>query len=143
MELGIDQALAHGLRRYVEQTVAALALTGRPYCLDVAHPMSAYVALNARLPNFPDCDTALLWDERYGWAGALETDTSSQLTVLSYCGSALLPSPATVAQFTHDFLAGLVSPSTASPVFSIDDRDQLTTGLISYSLLTPVGAALQ
>lgn len=34
-------------------------------------PANAYVALDERLPGFPDHDVALLWDERSGWSAAI------------------------------------------------------------------------
>ncbi len=36
----------------------------------------AYIALDRRLPDHPDQDVALVWDERYGWSLALETNSS-------------------------------------------------------------------
>uniref|UniRef100_UPI0035E4303C DUF6292 family protein n=1 Tax=Amycolatopsis pithecellobii TaxID=664692 RepID=UPI0035E4303C len=52
--------------------------------VDHDSPVSAYVALDGRLPHYPDRDVALLWDERHGWAAAIETHSGEDLIVLRY-----------------------------------------------------------
>lgn len=140
MDVDIDPALAKGLRRYVDQIAEALALTGRPYRVDLDRPMNAYVALDTRLSSFPEYDIALLWNEQHGWAGALETGTNSELTVLAYLGKPLLPSPHAVAQFAYDFLAERFTRSITAPTYRAADRDALTARLLSSPLLIPVSA---
>lgn len=140
MDLGIDQTTADGLHRYVGQVADALALTGNPYCLDLARPMNAYLALDTRLPSFPHCDTALLWDERYGWAGTLETDARSELTVLTYLGGDVLPSPRTVARFGFAFVADRLPRHGSAPELADTGHDELLRRLARYSQPIPLDA---
>ena len=45
----------------------------------VGFSMGAYVALDGRLPDFPDHDVALLWNELTGWSAAVEDRRGERL----------------------------------------------------------------
>ncbi|MGH3861159.1 DUF6292 family protein [Actinokineospora sp.] len=94
MEADLDDALARGLREYVRR---ALGLRGNSFYLQAERPASVYLALDGRLPRFPDRDVALLWDEECGWAAAVETHSGEDLIVVAYLGQDVLPTPALVA----------------------------------------------
>ncbi|WP_181770715.1 DUF6292 family protein [Amycolatopsis pittospori] len=68
--------------------------------VDQDRPISAYVALDGRLPGYPGRDVALLWDETHGWAAAIETHSGEDLIVIRYLGGeAVAPSASQVARF--------------------------------------------
>ncbi|GAB3721965.1 hypothetical protein GCM10027598_36260 [Amycolatopsis oliviviridis] len=50
--------------------------------VDNDSPVSAYVALDHRLPSHPDRDRALPWDEAHGWAIAIETHSGEDLVII-------------------------------------------------------------
>ena len=99
MELEFESAAARGLRRYVTLVSEALGLTGPGWTVQLETPLSAYVAVDLRHPDFPDWDTALLWHERRGWALAVEPRATGDLRVVAYLGGDPLPAPGEVASF--------------------------------------------
>lgn len=94
-----DNDLRCGLAGYLTEVSAAVGVGAESCAVDLDHPASAYVALDARLPGRPDRDMALLWDARHGWAFAMETHSGEDLLVLAYLGGDLVPPPADVARF--------------------------------------------
>lgn len=106
MNIEEHAASARGLQRYIEQVGATVgvgpALAVR--MLDV--PATAYLPLTGRLPVFPEMDLALVWDERVGWAAAVEAVSRFALIEVSYLGGDVLPTPAVVARFVTALLAG-------------------------------------
>jgi hypothetical protein len=99
MDLDVHGAPAHGLRRYLT-LVAQLVGAGAEACsIQFDSPIGAYIAVDQRLSGFPRRDVALLWDEAYGWALAIETHSGADLMVLGYLrravtgGGAGLPTP--------------------------------------------------
>ncbi|MEC3982766.1 DUF6292 family protein [Amycolatopsis sp. H20-H5] len=62
--------------------------------IDHGTPVSAYDALEHRHPDYPDRDLALLWDERHGWAAAIETHCGEDLIVLRYLAGDTITPPA-------------------------------------------------
>ncbi|MDQ0380399.1 DUF6292 family protein [Amycolatopsis thermophila] len=107
-DLGLDPQSrpARGLRRYIGLIEETLGLSGQGSCVQLERPLSAYVAIEGRVPAFPDRDVALLWDERYGWAVAVEARCGEDLLVLAYLGGPVVPSPRVVARFVHRALDG-------------------------------------
>ncbi|GLY42925.1 hypothetical protein Amsp01_089480 [Amycolatopsis sp. NBRC 101858] len=88
------------LRGYLADVTNALGIGLESCTIDPDTPVSAYVALDERLPGYPDHDVALLWDETHGWAAALETHSGEDLIVVRYLGGATItPSPARVTRF--------------------------------------------
>jgi len=71
---------------YLDDVTAELGIGLESCTLDHDTPLSAYVALDTRLPHYPDRDVALLWDEERGWAAAIETHSGEDLIVLRYLG---------------------------------------------------------
>jgi len=98
---GIDReyGLLCGLTGYLAAVGAAVGVGEESCTVDVDAPVSAYIALDARLGRCPDRDTALLWDERHGWSFAMETHSGEDLLVLAYLGRELVPGPARVRGF--------------------------------------------
>ncbi|HEU5475630.1 MAG TPA: DUF6292 family protein [Actinophytocola sp.] len=99
MDWEFESAAARGLRCYVELVAEALKLTGPGWMVQLDPPVSAYVAVDLRHPDFPGWDTALLWHELYGWSLAVEPRASGDLRVVGYLGGDVLPDPGTVAAF--------------------------------------------
>jgi hypothetical protein len=105
MELDFDDDLPTGLRGYVRLVTGELGLTGEcSYVHD--EPTGAYLALDGRLPGFPDRDVALVWDEDSGWSVAVETHSGEDLIVHAYFGPEVLPAPEAVARWAHGLLRG-------------------------------------
>ncbi len=96
---GHQHRALHALRSYLGAVTARLGIGLESCMIDHDSPVSAYVALDARLPHYPDRDVALLWDECHGWSIAIETHSGEDLIVLRYLGETLTPEPRRVAQF--------------------------------------------
>ncbi len=90
-------AAARGLRQYL--LAVAAKLDAPAWFCEVDVPAGAYLALDRRLARFPDHETALLWDERDGWAAAVESAAGDELVVLAYLGEDVLPPPEVVVAF--------------------------------------------
>jgi hypothetical protein len=134
MELEFDGAPARGLRRYVRLVAAASGLSGDSYCVQLDPPANAYLALERRLPGFADRDVALLWDERQGWALAIETTSGEDLVVVSYLGVDVLPAPRTVAEFAEQLLGNEFPGQPEPPNFRASDCDDgLSEQLAAYA----------
>ncbi len=133
---------SRGLGRYVGLVTETLGYTGHAYDAQIEPPASAYIPLDERIPAFPDRDVALLWDERHGWCGAIETASGEDLIVVSYLGSDVLPPPRVVARFAADLVAG-AGPGQAEPhaFRTVDAEDDLAERLAAYAPV--VGTELQ
>ncbi|WIY00736.1 DUF6292 family protein [Amycolatopsis mongoliensis] len=85
---------------YLADVTAALGVGPESCTVDHDSPVSAYVALDERLPGYPGRDVALLWDEVRGWAAAVETHSGEDLIVVRHLGGpTVTPRPADVARF--------------------------------------------
>jgi hypothetical protein len=101
-----DSVFDRGLRGYVTAVGARLGVGLESCTIDPFFPASVYLALDGHLPDFPDRDVALLWDERYGWSVAIETHSGEDLIVLTYLGGELLPGADQVARFARSVAGG-------------------------------------
>lgn len=90
---------ARGLCNYLRHVCRSLEIGPEASCWDVDDRATAYVALDGRLPGYPDHDLALVWDEENGWAAALETKSGDDIIVLCYLGWDVLAPPSTVVEF--------------------------------------------
>lgn len=134
MELEPRSRSARGLRRYAGLVTEALGYTGHAFHVQTEAPASAYLPLDERMPAFPDRDVALLWDERHGWCGAIETASGEDLIVVSYLGTDVLPPPRVVARFATELVAG-GGPGRADPpaLRKSDADDDLPARLAEYA----------
>ncbi|EOD64783.1 DUF6292 family protein [Amycolatopsis vancoresmycina] len=99
---GYPHPVVSALLGYLRDVTAELGIGLESCTLDHDRPISAYVALDTRLPHYPDRDVALLWDEVRGWAAAIETHSGEDLIVLRYLGGpAVAPPPDRVARFVE------------------------------------------
>src|SRR5437762_983395 len=98
MEPEFDPLPARGLSRYIDLVGRALGLAGTGSYVHWDPPANAYIALGERMSLFPTSDTALIWDERHGWAIGIETSASEDLVVPAYVGDDVLPAPRVVAE---------------------------------------------
>ncbi|MEU5259404.1 DUF6292 family protein [Amycolatopsis sp. NPDC021455] len=127
-----DHDARSGLSGYLAVVSAALGVGGESCTADLDVPASAYVALDLRLPRHPGRDLALLWDERHGWALAMETHSGEDLLVLAYLGDDLVPSPARVRGFVAAIRdAGGPSAPPVPPDLR-GDREELLERLLRY-----------
>lgn len=110
----VDQhQVARALGGYLDSVAAALGVGPEARTLDLDTPVSAYLAVDTRLPTHPDRDLALLWHEEHGWSAAIETHSGEDLIVVDHLDG-LLPEPRAVARFVHALQAD--GPRHRSPV---------------------------
>lgn len=60
---------------------------------DISDSASAYLVLAERLAGFADRDLAPIWDERFGWAAAIESSCGEELTLVAFLGTEPVPHP--------------------------------------------------
>ncbi|UVS81421.1 DUF6292 family protein [Actinokineospora sp. UTMC 2448] len=112
------EAIEQGLRGYLAAVGDRLGIGLESCAVDLGPPLSAYLAVDQRLPDHPDRDAALLWDERHGWSVAVETHSGEDLIVVGYLGPDPLPRPDAVARFLRDAARGArcrTDPPDADP----------------------------
>lgn len=119
MEPEFDDALTWGLRGYVRRVTEELGLTGDCSHVQAERPAVAYLALDGRLPGFPDRDVALLWDEERGWVAAVETHSGEDVLVQAHFGPDVVPPPSAVARWVD----GLFRGERAAPARPPSPRD--------------------
>lgn len=138
MELHFDDSVVRGLRRYVRLVSHALGLRGECSYLHTDEPVSAYIALDGELGNFPGQDVALLWDETHGWSTAIETHSGADLLVVAYLGEDVLPPPETVAAWVKRlFHSATPEPGRRPNLPSSDVRRRLATYAAPTFVVTP------
>ncbi|GAA1277517.1 DUF6292 family protein [Saccharothrix sp. BKS2] len=98
MDWEFDENAIRALRAYALRVTRALGLTGES---SYVQEDTAYLALDGRLPGFPDRDVALLWDAERGWAVAVESDSSEPPFVLARLRGPVRPEPAAVARWVE------------------------------------------
>jgi hypothetical protein len=116
------------LRAYLADVTTALGVGLESCTVDHDTPVSAYVALDERLPGYPGHDVALLWDEVHGWSAAIESPPGG-LTVLRHLGgTTVVPPPRHVARFVtalreDDHRVGHLEPVPLRRATGLDDLD--------------------
>ncbi|MFE2754534.1 DUF6292 family protein [Actinosynnema sp. NPDC059335] len=139
MELDYDDVVGQALRGYVRRVSAEIGLTGECSCVQSEPRATAYLALDGRLPGIPDRDVALLWDERHGWAAAIETHSGEDLIIQARFGPDLVPSPRAVARWVEGLFRGEV-PRRGAAVDGRDPAGEPAARLARYAVaeLVPV-----
>ena len=136
MDLDGDGAPARGLRRYVGLVADTLGLRGGGWLVQLESPVSAYVALQRRLAEFPGNDVALSWDEVDGWGFAVESN-QGELEMVDYLTGDVLPPPCLVGQFVDQVFSGQGSARTDPPgLRRVGARDDLWQRLAAYASRT-------
>ncbi|MFD5247707.1 DUF6292 family protein [Amycolatopsis sp. NPDC058340] len=128
----LDHDLRCGLAGYLVAVTAAVGVAKESWAMDLDHPASAYIALDQRLPRQPERDTALQWDERHGWAFAMETQSGEDLLVLAYFEGELVPSPDTVGRSVTAIQTTGGASATPVPPEPRADRDHVRARLPRY-----------
>lgn len=98
-DFDFDDSFVRGLSLYVRLVTEALGLHGDSWFVEAQRPVNAYVALDGQLPDFPDHDVALLWDEQSGWSAAIESTSGSNLVVVARLEQDRLPPPPIVVRW--------------------------------------------
>jgi len=132
MELDFDDALVWALRGYVRSVTGQLGITGECWYVQTEPTATMYLALDGRLPGFPDRDVALMWDEETGWSAAVETHSGEDLIVLAYFGPDPVPSPTAVARWARRLFRG-ERCETTRPAVSQPTRDDLIRRMAPYA----------
>ncbi len=110
--LGLDDTvggpalLGARLAAYVRQVALAVGVPSEATGYEVSDTATAYLGLSRRSRERPDQDLMLAWDERLGWYVGVETNPGEPAVVVGYLGGAAVQSPATVARFVTDAVAG-------------------------------------
>ncbi|HEX7309237.1 DUF6292 family protein [Lentzea sp.] len=112
-DLDFDDSVDRRTRQYVREVVTGLGLRGDSSFVETQPRAAAYVALDGRLPDFPDHDVALLWDEATGWSVAVE-DRIGELVELHRQGDDVRPAAVTVVRWVQGLLRTEVT---------VDNRD--------------------
>jgi hypothetical protein len=112
LDLDFDDSAVRRVQRYVREVVAGLGLRGDSSFVETQPRAAAYVALDGRLPDFPDHDVALQWNERTGWSAAVE-DRRGELVEVERMNGDPHPAPAAVVSWVQGLLHG-VSPAVRS-----------------------------
>lgn len=123
-----------GLTRYVGLVAEAIGIP--PSACNCAPDLvgNAYIAVDGRMPRYPDRDVALLWDEENGWSAGIETGCGEDVIVLAYLGGEVVPPPATVADFLAELLAdGYPGEPVPPGLRRVDDADGLERKLSAYA----------
>ncbi|MGW4490028.1 DUF6292 family protein [Amycolatopsis sp. NPDC004368] len=126
-----EYAFLCGLSGYVAAVSAAMGVGEASCTTDLDPPLSAYIALEMRLPQHSDRDVALLWDERHGWSVAIETNSGEDLLVVAYAGAQLVPEPARLSLFLAELIRGDAQVLTAAPELE-GPEERLLTSLQRY-----------
>ncbi|WP_290056199.1 DUF6292 family protein [Amycolatopsis solani] len=121
------------LRGYVEAVAKAVGVGPESCASDAGTPAAAYVALDWRPARFPGHDLALVWDERHGWAAAIEGTAGDPSTVLAHLGGEAVPEPRAVVRFLAAVRAGDpgAGPSEAPALREAGDHEQLLSALLA------------
>lgn len=132
MESQFDDFLVRALRGYARSVTRELGLTPERSYVQVEGLATVFLELDSRLPAFPDREAALLWDQRRGWAAAVETHSGEDLIVQAWFGSDLLPRPRVVARWVDALLRGDDHPD-AGYGSTGPERVDLARGLAPYA----------
>ncbi|HEY3466347.1 MAG TPA: DUF6292 family protein [Amycolatopsis sp.] len=127
-----DHGLCGGLSGYLAAVSTAVGVGEESCTADLDDPASAYVALDVRLARYPGRDTALVWDERHGWAFAMETHSGEDLLVLAYLGGEVVAAPSRVRGFVAAIRAAGGATGEATPADLRGDRRELLDRLLRY-----------
>lgn len=119
----LARRVEQGLGGYVAAVAAVLGVSEEATYFEVSDTATAYLGLTNRCARWPGRDLMLVWNERYGWSVAVETDPGETDAVLAYLGGTeLVPSPGTVARFAALVVAGDWPkwPRPALPTSTVD-----------------------
>ena len=132
MQMDGYDAWARGLRRYLGLVAEAVGVGAEACYAQLEPPIDAYIALDHRLCAFPARDAALLWEERCGWALAVETHGGADLMVLGYLGlDDVLPAPRLLTGYVRAAIDGVSVGEPNPPV--LHGTADLTTRLAAYA----------
>jgi uncharacterized protein DUF6292 len=111
MELDFEDEVTGRLRQYAALVADALGLHGDSSCVELEHPCSVYLAIDGRLPRFPDDDLALVWTERRGWCAVTESPGGGRLREVARLDGRVNAAPRAVAAWVRGLLADRLSRS--------------------------------
>ena len=124
---GHPHAAIAALHAYLADVTNVLGIGLESCTVDHDTPVSAYVALDVRLPGYPDRDVALQWDEVHGWSAAIETHSGEDLIIVRYLGgTTIAPAPEHIARFVtalreDDHHIGRLDPPAIRTAGSLTD----------------------
>lgn len=129
---GGNEAAERGLGCYIDRIAHGLGLGSESTAHEWAEEATAYIALEQRLAQAPERDVALIWDQHYGWAVAVETGCGEDLLVHAWYGTHnLLPEPDELVRFTTTVLTTTV-PAAPVPAPAPSPPERLAARLAGY-----------
>jgi hypothetical protein len=105
------------LHAYVSAIAEDLGVPPEHTSCDAVTPATAYIGFDRCAPALPLHDLALVWDERLGWAAAVQTPTGGELIPVSYLGTSAVPPVQVVTRFITDLVAGRERGQHQPPCF--------------------------
>ncbi|MEV1117971.1 DUF6292 family protein [Actinosynnema sp. NPDC049800] len=91
-----NDLLVRAPRGYARSVTHELGIIPECSYVQAEGPATVFLELDSRLPVFPDREAAMLWDQRSGWAAAVETHSGEDLIVQAWFGTDLVPGPRAV-----------------------------------------------
>lgn len=128
--------LESALAVYVQQVAVEIDVPAEAVAHEVTDTATAYLGLTARSAEHPHRDLMLVWDERLGWYIGIEPRGNDQPPVICYFGGHIVPTPAAVARFVLDVVAGH-RRGELSPVPAQLDRTSLAARMGSHPPHSP------
>ena len=104
MDVDFDYEATRKLRSYAQRVSAALGQQGESWCVESERPGAFYLAVEGRLPNFPDEDLALIWREKRGWHAVVERSDEGGVHEIAHLVEKGEPSPHKVAEWVASLL---------------------------------------
>ncbi|HEX6342230.1 DUF6292 family protein [Umezawaea sp.] len=104
MDADFDHEVTRKLRLQARQISEALGQQGESWCVEAVRPDALYLAVEGRLPSFPDDDLALTWREKRGWFAVVEHRGDNRLHEIAHFGVRGKPSPREVAEWVAGLL---------------------------------------
>jgi hypothetical protein len=121
--------LSRRLAIYLRQVAVAIGVPVEATGYEVADTATAYLVLDQQFTMRPGHELVLAWDERLGWYVTVAPSPSTEApSVIAYLNGDIAPSPAAVARFVADVIAGR-SGSRIRPVQAPTERTVLAAKL--------------
>jgi hypothetical protein len=103
---GSVRALGRSLATYVRQVAAGVGVPAEGTSHEESDTITAYIGLPDRVPAHPDHDLMLVWEVSFGWRVETEPAPGETSCVLGRLQGDPMPTPAAVAAFVADIVAG-------------------------------------
>jgi hypothetical protein len=121
MDLDEEDPAARGLRRYARLVAEAVGVGSTPSVVQLNEPVGVCLPLVRCAADQRDGDLALLWDERCGWALAIDSGGGVDVRIVGFLCTELVPAPRVVAEYVDRARYGDGFGELAPPARESDD----------------------